>query len=115
MRIVNPWLIYLITRCDAIAALAMVVAVVCGLVAIICLIGRFVEWEEDTREGLLKALKICVTVCIVASFIAVIVPDKQTCIEMMIADKVTYESVDAGIDAVKEATDYICDKIKEVK
>lgn len=34
---------------------------------------------------------------------------------ILIADKVTYESVDAGMDAVKEATDYICDKIKEVK
>jgi hypothetical protein len=44
-----------------------------------------------------------------------LVPSKQTCIEMMIADKVTYESVDAGIDAVKDAADYVCDKIKEVQ
>lgn len=115
MRIVNPWLIYLITRCDAIVTLAMVVSVMSGVVAIVCLIGRFVKWEEDTREGLMKGLKIYLIICAVSSFISVIVPDKQTCIEMMIADKVTSESVDAGIDAVKEATDYIVEKVKEVK
>lgn len=115
MQIVNPWLIYLITRCDAVLTLAMVAEVVSGVLAIIFLIGRFVEWEEDTRKAFAKAVKICVTVCVISSFIAILVPSKQTCIEMAIADKVTYESVDAGIDAVKEAADYICDKIKEVK
>lgn len=115
MRIINPWLIYLITRCDAIYTFAMVAAVISGIVAIICFIGRLVEWEDDTREALMKGLKICVTVYIVSSFIAVLVPDKQTCIEMMIADKVTYESVDAGIEAVKEAADYVVEKVKEVK
>jgi len=115
MQIVNPWLIYLITRCDVILTFAKVTAVICGTIAIICLIGRFVEWEEDTRKALAKGVKICVTICAVSSFIAILVPSKQTCIEMAIADKVTYESVDAGIDAVKEAADYICDKIEEVK
>lgn len=115
MRIVNPWVIYWITRCDVILTFAMVTAAICGVIAIICLIGRFVEWEEDTRKALAKGVKICATICAISSFIAVLVPSKQTCIEMLIADKVTYESVDAGIDAVKEATDYICDKIKEVK
>jgi hypothetical protein len=115
MHIVNPWMIYLITRCDAILTFALVTAVISGGATIICLFGRFLEWEEDTREGFKKAFKTCMTICVVSTFIAVLIPSKQTCIEMMIADKVTYESVDAGIDAVKEAADYVCDKIKEVQ
>lgn len=115
MQIVNPWLIYLITRCDAILTFAMFAAATCGIGMIVCFIGRFIEWEEDTRKAFAKGLKICATVCVVSSFIAMLVPSKQTCIEMMIADKVTYETVDAGIDAVKEAADYVVEKVKEVK
>lgn len=111
MRIVNPWLIYWITRFDTILTFAMVVAIISGIVTIICLIGGIVDDEEDIRKGLQKSMKICITICIVSSFIAVLVPSKQTCIEMMIADKVTYETV----DAVKEAADYVVEKVKEVK
>lgn len=115
MKIVNPWLIYWITRCDAIVTLALIAAIVGGILAIFFAIFALVEWDEDKRKAYKKAVKMSLIVCLVGSLVTTFVPDKQTCIEMLIADKVTYESVDAGIDAVKEATDYICDKIKEVK
>jgi hypothetical protein len=61
MHIVNPWMIYLITRCDAILVFALVTAVISGGATIICLFGRIFELDEDIREGFKKAFKTCMT------------------------------------------------------
>lgn len=49
---------------------------------------------------------------LILSIISLILPNKETCYQMMIASQVTDTNIEKTIDAIKNATDYIVEKIE---
>lgn len=45
-------------------------------------------------------------------FIGILVPSKETCIEMMVASQVTHENVMATKEEIYEIIDYVTAKVK---
>ncbi len=47
--------------------------------------------------------------------LVVIIPSKQTMVEMVVSKELTINNIEKGKEAVKSATDYIFEKLKESK
>ena len=109
MRIINPWTIYWITRLEAIGVTLVVVAL-CLVGAAFC-VAMFNDINgNDIPKGKIKKLLVG---ALILAVLAIFVPSEQTAIEMLIADNVTYETVDEALERIEEVADHVIDKIKE--
>ena len=70
---------------------------------------------EDGEKKILKLLKKVIITSFIVLFIGILVPSKETCIEMMIASQVTQENVTATKEEIYEIVDYVTDKMKGEK
>lgn len=116
MRIVSPWAVYWITRLDNFIVIFAVGAFLLGFASAILAAAIFFDWDCLDDDGLkrakkcLKSLAIALGVCLLG---LAFTPSTKEAIEMVIADNVTYESVDNTLEKIEEVTDHIIDKIKE--
>lgn len=111
MRIISPWTIYWLGRLDAIGV--TIVVAVGGLVVAALLTAMFNDINgHDIPKGKIKKYLVG---AVILSILAVFVPSKQTAIEMIIADNVTYETVDEALERIEEVADHIIGEIKEEK
>lgn len=69
------------------------------------------ELEDDEKKTIKIFKKIIITSLLVL-FIGILVPSKETCIEMMAASQITHENVTATKEEIYEIVDYITDKVK---
>lgn len=67
---------------------------------------------EDYEKNTFKIFKKIIIASCISLFIGILVPSKETCIEMMIASQVTHENVTATKEEIYEIVDYITDKVK---
>ena len=67
---------------------------------------------EENEKKILKLFKNIIIASIISLFICILIPSKETCIEMMIASQVTHENVTATKEEIYEIVDYITDKVK---
>ena len=67
---------------------------------------------DDDEKATFKLFKKIIIACCISLFIGILVPSKETCIEMMIASQVTHENVSATKEEIYEIVDYITDKVK---
>lgn len=110
MRIINPWTIYWITRLEAIGV-TLVVAL--GLVGAAFCVAMFNDINGNgIPKGKIKKYLIGALILVILS---IFIPSEQTAIEMLIADNVTYESVDEALERIEEVADHIIGEIKEEK
>lgn len=70
---------------------------------------------DDDEKATFKLFKKIIIASIISLFIGILVPSKETCIEMMIASQVTHENVSATKEEIYEIVDYITDKVKGEK
>lgn len=123
--IVNPFLFYLMGMGEnlwGISIAALVISAFSLIVAISCYFYNFIEWKtydnEDNKEYSVLCKKIAVTTSaflVVSILLVVCIPRKQTVIEMMIANAVTADNIGAGVDAIKNAADYVVEAIKSLQ
>ena len=66
---------------------------------------------EDDEKKVLTALKKIIIASLISIFICILIPSKETCVEMMIASQVTHENVSATKEEIYEFVDYITDKL----
>lgn len=109
MRIINPWAIYWITRLEPIGVTLAVVAAGLAVAALLTAMHSDIN-GHDIPKGKIKKLLVG---AVILSILAVFLPSEQTAIEMLIADNVTYETVDEALERIEETADHIIDKIKE--
>ena len=109
MRIISPWTIYWITRLEAIGV-TLVVAALCLVGGAFC-VAMFSDINGNgiPKDKIKKMLAGAVILAVLAAF----VPSERTAIEMLIADNVTYETVDKALERIGEVADHVIDKIKE--
>ena len=67
---------------------------------------------DDDEKKVLNSFKKFVVVCIISIFIGILIPSKETCIEMMIASQVTHENVQTTKEEIYEIIDYVTEKVK---
>lgn len=109
MRIISPWTIYWITRLEAIGVALIVVAL--GLAATAFCDAMFSDINgRDIPKDKIKKLLVGAIILLI---LAVFVPSERTAIEMLIADNITYETVDETLERIEEVADHVIDKIKE--
>ena len=116
MRIVSPWAVYWITRLDNFVVIFAIGAFLLGFASLI--LGAFIlfDWnclDDDGIKQAKKCLKSLLIVFGICLFGLVFIPTSKEAIEMVIADNVTYETVDNTLERIEEVADHVIDKIKE--
>jgi len=96
-----------------------------GVISLIIIVFAIPTWVidggvditdlEDNEKKIFKLFKNIIIASIISLFICILIPSKETCIEMMIASQVTHENVTATKEEIYEIVDYITDKVKGVE
>ena len=118
---INPIWFYLINLSTGIKIFIATLSI--PLLAVSTAIILFIILEEsdditnlaDNKKKTLKLCKKTIITGIILVFIGVLIPSKETCIEMMIASQVTHENVAATKKEIYEIVDYITDKVSGEK
>jgi Na+-driven multidrug efflux pump len=92
--------------------LAVVACVISGIIAFTTL--EYGDDDEDHKAAK-RIFKRCFITAVVVAIAVILIPTKNTLIEMQIARYATYENAEITIDAIKSAVDYIVDAMKSVK
>lgn len=128
--IINPMTLYWINVADSVKTLSVVVSVFTGAAAFV-FVSLYIyaiheyndkTWSESIREEYKQDAALYKTWAIVSTTLfslfilaALFVPSKQTIIEMNIARFATGENIQTGLDAIKQAADYVVNAIKELR
>lgn len=118
--IISPLTIYLINLMDPLHAVfigACIVFLVLGILTGIDYLDNKDSSTEKYQKQAQKALgrtRRMAVICVLCMLLAVFVPSKNTIIEMIVAQNITVNNINAGEEKVKEAIDYLVEKVKEV-
>lgn len=114
---INPVWFYIMNVSTGLQILFFVIG---GVTTVFTMIATFVwitdcdvniaDMEDDEKKtiGIFKKIIIA---GIISLFIGILIPSKETCIEMMIASQVTHENVSATKEEIYKIIDYITDKV----
>lgn len=118
--IISPLTVYLINLMDPLHAVfigACIVFLVLGILTGIDYLDNKDSSTEKYQKQAQKALgrtRRMAVICVLCMLLAVFVPSKNTIIEMIVAQNITVNNINAGEEKVKEAIDYLVEKVKEV-
>lgn len=118
--IISPLTIYLINLMDPLHAVfigACIVFLILGILNGIDYLDNKDSSTEKYQKQAQKALgrtRRMAVICVLCMLLAVFVPSKNTIIEMIVAQNITINNINAGEEKVKEAIDYLVEKVKEV-
>ncbi len=114
--IINPMWFYWLQVVDGIQGAFFVIAILSTMVLIICGIITFVLYVDDCFEDeskkIVKCLRPTVFILVVSMLLVIFIPSKQTLIEMEIAKHATYSNVESVKEQIKDAADYILDRLE---
>ena len=109
--IINPMWFYWLSVVDNLRVAATIFAIVAGIIVGIVLMTFFLDDINIFKEHLI--LGVSGVLLFIASVIALIfIPSKQTLIEMEVAKHSTYSNVESVKEQIKDATDYILDRLE---
>ena len=118
---INPMWFYLINVANTLQILLLVIGLVLIVVTIIVAPVWFFTNDvditdmNDNEKIIIKIAKKAVITGAIATFIGLLIPPKQTCVEMMIASQVTHENVSTTKEEIYKIIDYITDKVNGEK
>ena len=110
--IINPAWFYWVSVFSAIKYLAIGFAIVGFIIAGIAfpLIGSEMCGDDEVAAWK-KWLKRTIVALSVSVLLAVLLPSEETMYKMMVAKYITHENVTLSVEAVKNAVDYIVEKL----
>lgn len=116
---INPIWFYLMNVGDSIRFLFIITDALASVVSICIFIiwladgcGTWDYKEMDDEKATFKLFKKIIVASAIALIVGILIPSKETCIEMMIASQVTHENATATKEEIYEIVDYITDKVK---
>ena len=118
--IINPWIFYIFSVIDKIQVINILSLAILGFFLFACFIclsdelSSSYKSKDDKRNVMQfykKTIKYPLIIFILNLFLLLLVPGKETLTKMLLANVITYENVDAGVDTTREMIDYIFDKI----
>jgi len=117
MYYINPMYFYLLN----VSAELKIFLCALGFVALVVTIFILITWGtdscanifdmDDDEKKIFKIFKNVIIASIITIFIGILIPSKETCVEMMIASQVTHENVAATKEEIYEIVDYVTDKM----
>lgn len=113
--IIDPMWFYWLGVVDALKIISVIAFTISGIGLVVAGVSRIVysgEFDEEEAAIATRFLKITMPVAIVSVLALVLVPSKNTLIEMQIARYATQDNAELTIDAIKSAVDYIVQAIK---
>lgn len=131
--IINPMLFYCLSISDALKIVSGIMAglLIVGFgVAMGCYIynqSQIISYEcqahykeyskEHTKykDMCKKYLYLSLILSIIFLLLAIFIPNKTICLEMIVAKNITPETVEGGIEAFKFAIDYIVEKLQTLQ
>lgn len=102
--IISPWFFYFIGLTDDIVAIAFI-----GLFAALC-IGALTWYltiedsdisADEYKTVYNKCGKKCIAFSILCGLLLIFIPSQETCIQMLLADNITYERLDAAGNSIE--------------
>lgn len=118
--VINPMWFYWLQVVASLRTVCIVIAVFNTIACIILWIVALCELEycntddEDYRRHT-RIATILIPISVFAILLGVFIPSKNTLIELQIARLATKQNVEFGIEAIKSATDYVIEAIKQLK
>ena len=111
---IHPVWFYLTHLSQGFGTAFTILGILSAIVTVALLIGLIIDAEIDEKiNKTVKKTTIIMGICaIITIFLSVTIPDKQTCIEMMVASQVTHENVETVKEEVFEIVDYVTEKVK---
>lgn len=70
--------------------------------------------DDDEVKSHFKKSRAVIILLMVSTILAIFLPTKRTCQEMVVASIVTHENVEAAGEGVKEVFDYVIDRLNEL-
>ena len=116
---INPILFYLMNVSegakiflDVIGCLALII---CTIIFFVWAMDSQIDFADpcDGEKKVISIVKKVIIASLISIFVGILIPSKDTCIEMMIASQVTHENVQEAKENVYEIIDYVTDKLNE--
>lgn len=113
--IINPWIIYLIDRADAIKFSIMLLLFV-SLTVLVFVVPVLIDQDEFEyyTPTAKKVGKIAGIIFVISLILVTIFPNSQTVTKMVVASYVTEENVEKAKEQVVEIVDYIFEKVDDI-
>lgn len=112
MHIIEPWTIYWISRLDTLLAIAVTAALILIGVVVLDMFSYMSESKHCLLPGRAsRAVAIVGIIFFVA--IGVALPDKATAIQMVLADKLTYDAVEDTYEKLIDTAEKIVEMMED--
>ena len=124
--VINPMIFYWINTLDKLQTFFTILAFIIATIFLIVLIMAIVlitdnyqygEDDDDYKTGktLLKLAKRLLIPLLFVACVAIFIPSKTTCTEMLVAKFATYDNATWTIESLKEAVNYIVEQFALLK
>ena len=111
--IINPMWFYWASVADGFKAFCIGLPIVIFGGSIFLFIIAYSELDDDDNKNkLIKTYLVIVALLVMIVIIGILIPSKETLIEMEIAKHATYENADVLVQKIKEVSDYIIENLK---
>lgn len=111
MPIINPWIFYVIN-------LLVNIGCCCFIIAFLCTVGWLISFaisaEEIGYKEFKKYLRPLAIIGVSSLIVSLVIPAKETMIQMLVASYTTPENIQTVGDTAKEGIDYLVDKVEEM-
>ena len=113
--IINPWLIYAVNMCGNLKMLAMIGAILIVLPITIFSLEYLTAVSDSDKKCYIKIEKYLIGILIVLSFLAVVIPDKDTCLTMLAVYYITPDNIQAVQGNIIQFVEQLANAVKGVK
>ena len=117
--IINPMWFYWANVVDTLVVILIALLILAVVACVISGVLTFTTLEygadDEDHKAAKRIFKKCLAVAVIAAVAVILIPTKNTLIEMQIARYATRENAEITIDAIKSAVDYIVEAMKSVK
>ena len=115
--IINPSWFYWVNVVQGVSIVVLISAMVAS---VLCFIGLPLYYGEEVyndedKKAFRKIANKLLILCLVLWIVYILIPSKETLIEMQVAKYATYENAQWSVEAIKQAVDYIINALKELK
>lgn len=113
--IINPMWFYWVDVLDGMKQVFFILACIIGvggfMGGLIYSVDNY-KIDDEEKPKLIRWVKIWAVTISMLILLTVLIPSKETMIQMQLAKFGTYENVERAIEAIQDATDYILEHLK---
>lgn len=115
---ISKWTFYIIDIAQEIQAISCYMLMMCIVFAILLCVGLFILINDDDEENskiLYRIEKKVLLIVGILLLVITVIPSRETMYEMLIVENAKTENINTITEAIKDSTDYVIEKINEVK